>query len=65
MPVIVRDPDDDEATIIMVDSNLQREKLLPGEKAFAYKMKFRILHFALSATVRLHPVLVAAQQFSF
>lgn len=39
MPVIVRELDDDEATIIMVDSNLQRENLLPGEKAWAYKMK--------------------------
>ena len=39
MPVIVRSLDDDEATIIMVDANLQRERLLPSEKAFAYKMK--------------------------
>ena len=39
MPVIVRDLDDDAATIIMVDSNLQRERLLPSERAFAYKMK--------------------------
>lgn len=39
MPVIVRDLDDDEATIIMVDSNLQRETILPSERAFAYKMK--------------------------
>jgi len=39
MPVIVRDLDDDAATIIMVDSNLQRENLLPSERAFAYKMK--------------------------
>ena len=39
MPVIVRDLDDDTATIIMVDSNLQRESLLPSERAFAYKMK--------------------------
>ena len=39
MRVIVRDLDDDEATIIMVDSNLQREKVLPSEKAFAYRMK--------------------------
>ena len=39
MPVIVRDLDDDAATIIMVDSNLQRESLLPSERAFAYKMK--------------------------
>ena len=39
MLVIVRDLDDDAATIIMVDSNLQRESLLPSERAFAYKMK--------------------------
>ena len=39
MPVIIRDLDDDAATIIMVDSNLQREELLPSERAFAYKMK--------------------------
>ena len=39
MPVIVRDLDDDAATIIMVDSNLQRESLLPSERTFAYKMK--------------------------
>ena len=39
MPVIVRDLDDDAATIIMVDSNLQREELLPSERSFAYKMK--------------------------
>lgn len=43
MPVIVRDMDDDEATIIMVDSNLQREKILPSEKAFAYKMKLEAM----------------------
>ena len=43
MPVIIRDLDDDEATIIMVDSNLQREKILPSEKAFAYKMKLEAL----------------------
>ena len=36
---IVRDMTDDEATIVMVDSNLQREQILPSEKAFAYKMK--------------------------
>ena len=39
MPCIVRNLTDDEATIIMVDSNLQREQILPSEKAFAYKMK--------------------------
>lgn len=39
LPCIVRDLTDEEATIIMVDSNLQREHILPSEKAFAYKMK--------------------------
>lgn len=39
IPCIIRDLTDDEATIIMVDSNLQREEILPSEKAFAYKMK--------------------------
>ena len=39
VPVIVRDMTDDEATVLMVDSNLQRESILPSERAFAYKMK--------------------------
>lgn len=43
MPVIVRDLDDDAATIIMVDSNLQRETILPSERAFAYKMKLEAM----------------------
>lgn len=43
LPVIVRDLDDDEATIIMVDSNLQRETLLPSERAFAYRMKLEAI----------------------
>ena len=43
MPVIVRDLDDDAATIIMVDSNLQRESLLPSERAFAYRMKLEAM----------------------
>ena len=43
MQVIVRDLDDDAATIIMVDSNLQRESLLPSERAFAYKMKLEAM----------------------
>ena len=43
MPVLIRTLDDDEATIIMIDSNLQREKILPSEKAFAYKMKLEAL----------------------
>lgn len=44
MPCIVRELSDDEATIIMVDSNLQREELLPSEKAFAYKMKLEAMN---------------------
>ena len=43
MPVIVREMDNDEAIIIMVDSNLQREKILPSEKAFAYRMKLEAM----------------------
>ena len=43
MPVIVRDMDDDAATILMVDSNLQRETLLPSERAFAYRMKLEAI----------------------
>lgn len=43
MPVIVRDMDDDAAVILMVDSNLQRETLLPSERAFAYKMKLEAI----------------------
>jgi len=44
MPCIVRELNDDEATIIMVDSNLQRESILPSEKAFAYKMKLEAMN---------------------
>ncbi len=43
IPCIVRSLTDDEATIVMVDSNLQREKILPSEKAFAYKMKLEAI----------------------
>jgi len=43
MPVIVRDMDDDSATIVMVDSNIQRESLLPSERAFAYQMKLEAI----------------------
>lgn len=43
IPCIVRELTDDEATIIMVDSNLQREKILPSEKAFAYKLKLEAI----------------------
>ena len=40
MPVIIRELDDDAATVLMVDTNIQRENLLPSEKARAYKMKY-------------------------
>lgn len=43
MPVIIRDLDDDAATVLMVDTNIQRENLLPSEKARAYKMKYEAL----------------------
>ena len=43
VPVIVRDMDDDEATVLMVDSNLQRESILPSERAFAYRMKMEAM----------------------
>lgn len=43
MPVIIRDLDDDAATVLMVDTNIQRENLLPSEKAKAYKMKYEAL----------------------
>ena len=43
MPVIIRDLDDDAAVLVMVDSNIQREELLPSERAFAYKMKLEAL----------------------
>ena len=43
MPVIVKDLTDDEAVIFMVDSNLQRENILPSERALAYKMKMEAL----------------------
>jgi ParB family chromosome partitioning protein len=44
IPSIVRDLSDEEATILMVDSNLQREEILPSEKAFAYKMKIEAMN---------------------
>lgn len=44
IPCIIRDLTDDEATLIMVDSNLQRERILPSEKAFAYKMKLEAMN---------------------
>lgn len=50
LPVLVRDMSDDEAVILMVDSNIQRENLLPSEKAFAYKMKLDALKHQGKAT---------------
>ena len=44
MPCIIRNVTEDEAVLIMVDSNLQREKILPSEKAFAYKMKLEAMN---------------------
>ena len=55
MPVIVREMDDDEATIIMVDSNLQRETLLPSERAFAYRMKPPLLNMVDEHKVAFNP----------
>ena len=52
MPVLVREMTDDEATILMVDSNIQRENLLPSEKAFAYKMKLDAIKHQGKATSR-------------
>ena len=50
MPVVVRNLNDDEATIVMVDSNLQREQILPSERAFAYRMKLEALKHQGSRT---------------
>ena len=50
VPVIVRDMDDDAATVLMVDSNLQRESILPSERAFAYKMKLEAMNHQGSRT---------------
>ena len=52
IPSIVKNLTDDEATIIMVDSNIQREKLLPSEKAFAYKMKLDAMKHQGKSTSR-------------
>ena len=52
LPVILRDMTDDEAVICMVDANLQREHILPSEKAFAYKMKME----AMRRTAGRHPI---------
>ena len=68
MPVIVRDLDDDQATIIMVDSNLQRESLLPSERAFAYKMKLEAIKHPGARTdltsAQVGPKLTAAEKIA-
>ena len=68
MPVIVRDLDDDAATIIMVDSNLQRESLLPSERAFAYKMKLEAVKHQGARTdltsAQVGPKLTAAEKIA-
>ena len=68
MPVIVRDLDDDAATIIMVDSNLQRESLLPSERAFAYKMKLDVMKHQGARTdltsAQVGPKLTAAEKIA-
>ena len=53
MPVLVREMTDDEAVIAMVDANLQREHVLPSEKAFAYKMKMEALSHQGQTSVQL------------
>ena len=52
VPVLVREMTDDEAVVLMVDSNLQRENLLPSEKAFAYRMKLEAMKHQGKATSR-------------
>ena len=68
MPVIVRDLDDDQAAIIMVDSNLQRESLLPSERAFAYKMKLEAIKHQGARTdltsAQVGPKLTAAEKIA-
>lgn len=62
VPVLVREMTDDEAVILMVDSNLQRENLLPSEKAFAYQMKLKAMkHQGKSTSVQLAPKLTTEQ----
>lgn len=62
VPVLVREMTDDEAVILMVDSNLQRENLLPSEKAFAYKMKLEAMkHQGKSTSVQFAPKLTTEQ----
>ena len=61
MPVIIRDLTDEEAVITMVDSNLQREHILPSEKAFAYKMKMEALRHQGRTSDQLGPKLTVEE----
>lgn len=62
MPVIVREMSDDEAVIAMVDANLQRETILPSEKAFAYKMKLEAIKHQGKASVQLAEKLLSVEK---
>lgn len=64
MPVIVREMSDDEAVIAMVDANLQRETILPSEKAFAYKMKLDALNHQGSTSRQIGEKLLSVTQVS-
>lgn len=64
MPVIVREMSDDEAVIAMVDANLQRETILPSEKAFAYKMKLDALNHQGVTSRQLGEKLLSVTQVS-
>ncbi|MCM1488966.1 MAG: ParB/RepB/Spo0J family partition protein [Firmicutes bacterium] len=62
MPVIVREMSDDEAVIAMVDANLQREKILPSEKAFAYKMKLDAIKHQGATSVQVAEKLLSVEK---
>ena len=62
MPVIVREMTDDEAVIAMVDANLQREHILPSEKAFAYKMKLDVIKHQGKASVQVAEKLLSVEK---
>ena len=62
MPVIIREMSDDEAVIAMVDANLQREHILPSEKAFAYKMKLEAIKHQGKASVQVAEKLLSVEK---
>ena len=62
MPVIVREMSDDEAVIAMVDANLQRETILPSEKAFAYKMKLDAIKHQCKTSVQVAEKLLSVEK---